>query len=599
MAANDILVRLLMDSNGYNRDLSKSERKTKDFEKNIRSNITKAAGAFAKFAGAIGVGTTAFEMLDKAMHSNQQLGDKARETYQSLQKVTDHFFTSLTTGDFTPFLSGMQSMIDKAVAATRALDQLGNTRMSYNYFAGREQEAVSEYVTLASSGSADKAALDAARERAQEGLKKMDEMVNVLAADTQDAMRKIVASTAGIDASFISLSGIEDAFSIDVSANRGARKAELEKMWDQFQRESNQLANRFTVTTNQGSMFGATQTQFFDDVAYGQALSQIIPKYAKAIIYKATLNKMNDEELQSLMDLGTAYYSAKQGLERLEKQYNRAGKSMSSASVGTSAAKASPIVEAFQQGSLGYIEQQMSELKKQYEKAADDGTRIGIQKAITDLEAQRNRIETYTGIVAGGVSIPKTIPGSELNLKLGDISPKAADIQANTDYAESIAAIGSAMGGLASVTGEGAAAWLQWGSSVASSIAKVLPQIQTLIAARTAEGAVAAGASAASTPLVGWLLAGGAIASFLAAAASIPKFAEGGVVGGSSFIGDKQLAFLNSGEMVLNGSQQSKLFDKLNSGREYEYDREIRFRVHGEDLVGALRNYEDIHRRIR
>ena len=65
------------------------------------------------------------------------------------------------------------------------------------------------------------------------------------------------------------------------------------------------------------------------------------------------------------------------------------------------------------------------------------------------------------------------------------------------------------------------------------------------------------------TPVVGWLLAGAAVASVIAAFATMPQFANGGVVDGSSFFGDKILARVNSGEMILNKSQQSNLFNLL------------------------------------
>lgn len=43
-----------------------------------------------------------------------------------------------------------------------------------------------------------------------------------------------------------------------------------------------------------------------------------------------------------------------------------------------------------------------------------------------------------------------------------------------------------------------------------------------------------------------------------------PKFADGGIVGGNSTYGDRILARVNSGEMVLNASQQAQLFDMAN-----------------------------------
>lgn len=43
-------------------------------------------------------------------------------------------------------------------------------------------------------------------------------------------------------------------------------------------------------------------------------------------------------------------------------------------------------------------------------------------------------------------------------------------------------------------------------------------------------------------------------------------FKDGGIVGGNSFSGDKVLARVNSGEMILNSSQQKQLFDIANNG---------------------------------
>jgi hypothetical protein len=47
---------------------------------------------------------------------------------------------------------------------------------------------------------------------------------------------------------------------------------------------------------------------------------------------------------------------------------------------------------------------------------------------------------------------------------------------------------------------------------------------------------------------------------------NLPAFADGGIVGGSSFYGDKILARVNSGELVLNQKQQRNLVGQLNAG---------------------------------
>ena len=55
-----------------------------------------------------------------------------------------------------------------------------------------------------------------------------------------------------------------------------------------------------------------------------------------------------------------------------------------------------------------------------------------------------------------------------------------------------------------------------------------------------------------------------------------PKFETGGVVGGSSFTGDKIPIRVNSGEMILNKTQQTELFNaiasgNLNTGNQFDY----------------------------
>lgn len=45
-----------------------------------------------------------------------------------------------------------------------------------------------------------------------------------------------------------------------------------------------------------------------------------------------------------------------------------------------------------------------------------------------------------------------------------------------------------------------------------------------------------------------------------------PSFSTGGIVGGTSYTGDRVPAMLNSSEMVLNAGQQRNLFDAINRG---------------------------------
>ena len=68
------------------------------------------------------------------------------------------------------------------------------------------------------------------------------------------------------------------------------------------------------------------------------------------------------------------------------------------------------------------------------------------------------------------------------------------------------------------------------------------------------------------------------------------SFATGGIVGGSSYMGDKVHAMVNSGEMILTRSQQRNLFDMIGGGANIT-GGDVRFEIEGTKLVGVLSNY--------
>jgi hypothetical protein len=80
--------------------------------------------------------------------------------------------------------------------------------------------------------------------------------------------------------------------------------------------------------------------------------------------------------------------------------------------------------------------------------------------------------------------------------------------------------------------------------------------------------------------------------ALILAAASLPAFANGGIVGGNSYIGDKVLARVNSGEMILNQKQQKNLFSMLNNGS-VNGGGSVEFKIKGKELVGVLNNYNN------
>lgn len=82
------------------------------------------------------------------------------------------------------------------------------------------------------------------------------------------------------------------------------------------------------------------------------------------------------------------------------------------------------------------------------------------------------------------------------------------------------------------------------------------------------------------------------VGAVLAALASMSKFAKGGIVGGSSSVGDKNIIRANSGEMILTKGQQSTLFNAIKSGN-LGGGGNVQFELRGDKLVGCIKNYQN------
>ena len=266
---------------------------------------------------------------------------------------------------------------------------------------------------------------------------------------------------------------------------------------------------------------------------------------------------------------------------------------------------------------LDYIEKERQKLKgvgdiqKELNKGATVGT--GEKKGPTDLQLAAFNAEGWANEEVKGLhnKLRQAIESGdkikikniEIDLdeaideaKLPDLSKK---IKENEDFANSLSAIGNAFGSMSSMADGAAGSILSYFGNLMNSVAAAIPAIDALNAkkkeesvANTEAAVTGAASSVASIPFVGAALAVAAIASVLAALANIPKYATGDIVGGSSFFGDHMIARVNSGEMILNQSQQGKLFNMINNGggsNHITVDGEAR--VSGKAMYITIRNY--------
>lgn len=591
---SDIVSRLLLDTKQYDDSLGKAKQSSNDFASDV---VGALSGAVSKFAGTIGVAVGGVEAFNKMMNSTQTTGDLMRGTMQSLKTSVDEFFFSINTGNLSGFISNLGEIAAKAREAYGAMDQLGNTQMSYGVFSAKNQAAIAEAQYLAKNKFAptdvrtaafgDWAGAIASEERNAQALQR--ELIN---AATKDVQSRIKANLE------VTLEDLLRAFETDLL--KPESRTEIKSRAEMGFRNYKVNEERTDWTQEQKDALAEVQRE--------------------NIITYTLLEKYNDEQLQQIAQQIQQYYQLINAVKGLGREYNETANEFNNANKGVSGfipvealegytvySGSSEVSKNFTQGvsktvveaaegSLAALDQEIRKAQQEYANTASEAARQAAWETIQELQAAKAAIEFNArnpNGPKGSLSVGRSSLASLASVPdMGKIQPipiNKESVKNVNDYVGGINALSNVISALNTNTIDGAAGFLTWAANLATATAMAVDSAKALIPAKTAEGAASAGAEAAKTPFVGWMLVGGAIASALAAFASIPNFAEGGVVPGSNFR-DGIAARVSSGEMVINPADQKKLFDSIHSGN-LGGGGSTRSVITGEQIVTVVNNY--------
>ena len=599
----DLVTRLLLNSSQFDNNIRQSTQQVQQFQQ-VGRNITATIG---RFAGVLGVAMTAGEAFNKVLNSSQTLGDMTASNMAALKTSVDEFFYSLGSGNLSNFLTGLGDMIDKAKEAYAALDQLGNTQISYGVFSAKSQSEIADaqYIAKNKFAPADQrnAAFDKWRTTLQEqqaaNIRLQEELIN-------SASKAVEARTnANIT---VTMEDMLKAFEADLldPAKRDEVKSRAKNGTANYQAN----AKRKDWSQEQKDALAESQKQ--------------------NLIIHTMLEKYSDDELKDIAAKIQQYYQLNSALKSTAREYNETANEYNSSMAKMEGFKPVDSLEGFKVftgttnnvevklpvkpvipvGSLAELDAQIASLRKELNLAISNEDRIRINAELNALTEQKRVIEfqykypnapigKLDGKPAGLAGMVKPEIPTSLPKFSSPITNK--NIKLNNEYAQSLGAIASIMGSVTNMTNEGAAAWLSWGANLISAVAAAIPQIVALTTAKKGEAIASGVASAAQTPFVGWLLAGAAAAAVVAALASIPSFSTGGIFAGNSTIGDMNLARVNAGEMILNNRQQRNLFNLLNGNGIIGSagGGQVEFKIKGKELVGVLANYNNKTAKVR
>lgn len=264
------------------------------------------------------------------------------------------------------------------------------------------------------------------------------------------------------------------------------------------------------------------------------------------------------------------------------------------------------------EGSIADVEYQISQKKKEISVAISDNDRIRLsteldelvqKKRYMDLAVKYSQPAFDTKQIADMANAKSTfskmarLPDgwNKINTTKWDNQGIKDQINAMNDYQNAISSVESALSNLSGTFDSDSQNAFSYFANIIQGAAQAATAIMALIPVKKAEAnanaeaaVTGAASSVAPIPFVGAAMAVAAVAALIASMAAIPKFAKGGIIGGSSFYGDRLLARVNSGEMILNKEQQKSLY-QMTSG---ENDINITsFKVRADVLFLVLKNY--------
>lgn len=593
-AKNDLIVRLLLDNAQFVGGVRSSSKEMM----RMRASIEKGTGILDSFTGGLIKGAMKFaswgaaaaaagKVLTDAFMSSEQNADDYRRMQEQANSAYNTFVTSIESGNWSNFFSNMSNAISSARELYDAFDRLGSIRQNDMPLIAQQQAKVRQLRMQI----ADNNLSTSERKQLQKQLEVENKKLTNLR--KKEAKASMDAGLKGIEQSLLER-GVSKK-QAQYLAKKMVSESGGQALYDYADKEIAKLRKKITtdistdlegvMTTEEVNSMTADERRRYNwlqAIKQGESDENRI-KGLEA--YTQGFNIISDIAMQNMRD--NRYM-----------QRNVGGGSRTGGAKTPAAARQEAEV-----GSLNYISETILRLKRERGNTLDTSKQAAIDAQISELVAQRIRL-TYGDRKAetiGAQSTPTGFVGvgaaaEQLSEKIKKI--KEAQEATNmlrkelTDDAmqSSVYGLIDAFSALGDVVGGTAGKFISFAAQSAASIAQLLAQNAQLLASAQAAALGGAAKSAFQLPFPFNLAMWASLsATVLGIFASLPKFAEGGIVGGLSG-GDRNLARVNAGEMILNNTQQRRLFAMLD-GKAAPQGGAVTFRISGDALVGALENY--------
>lgn len=583
--ATDLVARLYLQSEGFDKSVDAAKKSVDNFKKStsqagkevgamqrqvdvsipgfdkFRNRLSSITGGIGKFAGAFGIAMGAMEVYNKFINSNATLQQKYNSYMEAGSTVVDQFFSALYNGDWSVFSDGVDTAIAKARRFSSTYKDLQRLLVANQLSFDRQDARKDQLEAIIEDESKP-------LEERKKAQAELDRMLLMMIADIREASNKTTESLYNL------FEGIAGGMN-----------------WQQFgdpRKLAEDLINPYSGLRGRLSTYREirdTKNQVINPNAFkytGSEWAQI-NREASEKFYKnyseaerdrydqllRLVDALNDETVAKFEDLLG-------NLSQLESQAGMLGKDRFGAR------------EEIQDAT-------------QVKESVSEATKKGVEEGFKKVDVKALEAPMIPALTSLTEDVRNKKVGADINsgyIKTPEIKSATS---ANYEYMESLEGVASIMGSITNLTQEGAGAWLSYATNILTASAQAIPAIKALANAQLLQTVTGVTASLAGVPIVGWIKAIAAVGSVVAAITSVPKFAGGGIVPGSSFYGDNVPAMVNSGEMILNRPQQANLFRMIGSGKsgggEVRVTGELVAR--GRDLVAVLGKQDRFNSRVR
>ena len=579
----DVITRFKVESGEYEAKVNKAKKSLNDFENSGK----KAGGSLEGFANAMGLSTAKLGALGLAVTAGSAAVKVATDTFfasesnidawgrtvESVKGAYDVFIQSISNGDWSNFLTRLNEAIQGSRDLYDALDRFGSIKANNAAAIALKQRDIQDLRLRKQNGENVDALLETATA----------ELARLQSQEVEAGM------AAGVKQMVNALrnSGLDEQISTALAEEllKGGHYA-----FDKYAAQYSELKAKGTETKTRygvggmGGSYSYTESDF--NIENLSKQEQDLYKIAAAITERETTLQEGIANYATAVTQGSSALREEFRNNRYSQQGGKSGGTGGSTKVTglTDAQIAKNVADATEE--MQRLIDQWIELDDRAGSVNDVLLILNSENSLTEFAEEADEgLDNLIARMTETQNATKRLT-AEWNAMQAGFRNQAIDTTIGT-----VASLGDAIGGTTGSIIKLIAAQAQQVVQGISTIASMKAQEEAAYAEMTAE----LGAAAASTmkahswiPFVGVAMGIGFVASMVAALMSLPKFAGGGLVGGTSYSGDTQLASVNSGELILNKAQQNSLANELQSGNTQPL--RLSARMSGTDILFAINN---------